>query len=217
MPIDVQMSIAMYDDDLQKAIEPGAPTTQARLDTVRALADAGFPVTVFLMPIMPHMTDSLAAIDSALVRIKEAGGARRHLRSPAPASGSEAVVLRVARRGAARPGVVLPRAVPGSVGRGPEGVPTVARQAHPSADPHARPRRPPRDDYSAAGSARGRATCRRRCRPPRPCASRPAHDPRRHPRSRCSSDPTVSAYPQPRRLGDHGDRFHSPHIRGAAR
>ena len=73
VPVDVQMSIAMYDDELQKAIEPGAPTTQARLDTVRALADAGFPVTVFLMPIMPHMTDSIAAIDSALVRIKEAG------------------------------------------------------------------------------------------------------------------------------------------------
>jgi DNA repair photolyase len=73
VPVDVQMSIAMYDDALQKAIEPGAPTTQARLDTVKALADAGFPVTVFLMPIMPHMTDSLDAIDSALVRIKEAG------------------------------------------------------------------------------------------------------------------------------------------------
>lgn len=73
VPVDVQMSIAMYDDELQKAIEPGAPTTQARLDTVRALADAGFRVTVFLMPIMPHMTDSVAAIDSALVRIKEAG------------------------------------------------------------------------------------------------------------------------------------------------
>ena len=73
VPVDVQMSIAMYDDELQKAIEPGAPTTQARLDTVRALSDAGFRVTVFLMPIMPHMTDSLAAIDSALVRIKEAG------------------------------------------------------------------------------------------------------------------------------------------------
>jgi DNA repair photolyase len=71
--VDVQMSIAMYDDELQKAIEPGAPTTQARLDTVRALADAGFPVTVFLMPIMPHMTDSVTAIDEALRRIKESG------------------------------------------------------------------------------------------------------------------------------------------------
>ncbi|WP_082297626.1 intein-containing Rv2578c family radical SAM protein [Microbacterium sp. GCS4] len=76
VPVDVQMSIAMYDDDLQKAIEPGAPTTQARLDTVRALADAGFPVTVFLMPIMPHMTDSVEAIDTALKRIKDAGAGR---------------------------------------------------------------------------------------------------------------------------------------------
>ncbi|MFB7249105.1 Rv2578c family radical SAM protein [Microbacterium sp. NPDC056234] len=76
VPVDVQMSIAMYDDDLQKTIEPGTPTTQARLDTVRALADAGFRVTVFLMPIMPHMTDSVAAIDTALARIKDAGAAR---------------------------------------------------------------------------------------------------------------------------------------------
>lgn len=73
VPVDIQMSIAMYDDDLQKAIEPGTPTTQARLDTVRALRDAGFRVTVFLMPIMPHMTDSVEAIDTALRRIKEAG------------------------------------------------------------------------------------------------------------------------------------------------
>lgn len=76
VPVDIQMSIAMYDDELQKAIEPGTPTTQARLDTVRALRDAGFRVTVFLMPIMPHMTDSVEAIDTALRRIKEAGANR---------------------------------------------------------------------------------------------------------------------------------------------
>lgn len=74
--VDIQMSIAMYDDELQKAIEPGTPTTQARLDTVRALTDAGFRVTVFLMPIMPHMTDSVDAIDTALARIKAAGAVR---------------------------------------------------------------------------------------------------------------------------------------------
>lgn len=73
VPVDIQMSIAMYDDELQKAIEPGTPTTQARLDTARALRDAGFRVTVFLMPIMPHMTDSIEAIDAALRRIREAG------------------------------------------------------------------------------------------------------------------------------------------------
>nr|WP_243229083.1 Rv2578c family radical SAM protein [Microbacterium sp. CIAB417] len=76
VPVDIQMSIAMYDDDLQKKIEPGTPSTQARLDTVRALTDAGFRVTVFLMPIMPHMTDSVAAIDAALARIRESGAAR---------------------------------------------------------------------------------------------------------------------------------------------
>lgn len=74
--VDIQMSIAMYDDDLQKAIEPGAPTTQARLDTVKALTDAGFRVTVFLMPIMPHLTDSVDALDTALARIRAAGAAR---------------------------------------------------------------------------------------------------------------------------------------------
>ena len=73
VPIDVQMSIAMYDDDLQHSIEPGTPSTQARLDTVRALSDAGFRVGVFLMPILPHLTDSVAAIDDALRRIRAAG------------------------------------------------------------------------------------------------------------------------------------------------
>jgi len=73
VPIDVQMSIAMYDDELQRSIEPGTPSTQARLDTVRALTDAGFRVGVFLMPIMPHLTDSLTAIDDALRRIHAAG------------------------------------------------------------------------------------------------------------------------------------------------
>ncbi|WP_157518229.1 Rv2578c family radical SAM protein [Microbacterium resistens] len=73
VPVDVQMSIAMFDEGLRRAIEPGAPTTQARLDTVRALSDAGFRVGVFLMPIMPHLTDSVAAIDDALRRIAAAG------------------------------------------------------------------------------------------------------------------------------------------------
>lgn len=71
--IDVQMSIAMYDDDVQRSIEPGTPSTQARLDTVRALADAGFRVGVFLMPVLPHLTDSVAHLSEALRRIKDSG------------------------------------------------------------------------------------------------------------------------------------------------
>lgn len=73
VPVDVSMSIAMYDDDLQRSVEPGTPSAQARLDTVRALTDAGFRVGVFLMPILPHLTDSVAAIEHALTRIKASG------------------------------------------------------------------------------------------------------------------------------------------------
>ena len=74
--VTLAMSIAVFDDTLQHLIEPGTPTATARLETVRAAADAGFRVTVFLMPIIPHLTDSLAAIDDALTRIKAAGAVR---------------------------------------------------------------------------------------------------------------------------------------------
>jgi len=74
--VSLAMSIAVFDDALQHALEPGTPSAQARLDTVRAAADAGFRVTVFLMPVLPHLTDSVAAIDDALRRIREAGAAR---------------------------------------------------------------------------------------------------------------------------------------------
>lgn len=66
-------SIAVFDDALQHSIEPGTPSAAARLETVRAATEAGFGVTVFMMPILPHLTDSIASLDDALRRIKDAG------------------------------------------------------------------------------------------------------------------------------------------------
>ncbi|MGC0368659.1 Rv2578c family radical SAM protein [Microbacterium sp. SLBN-111] len=74
--VTLAMSIAVFDDTLQRSLEPGTPTAEARLDTVRAATDAGFRVTVFLMPILPHLTDSVAALDHALARIRAAGAPR---------------------------------------------------------------------------------------------------------------------------------------------
>ncbi|GAA4769628.1 Rv2578c family radical SAM protein [Microbacterium gilvum] len=74
--ISLAMSIAVHDDALQRAIEPGTPTARARLDTVRAAADLGFRVQVFLMPIIPHLSDSVEALDEALTRIRAAGAHR---------------------------------------------------------------------------------------------------------------------------------------------
>ena len=74
--VSLAMSIAVFDDALQHPVEPGTPSAAARLETVRAATEAGFRVTVFLMPIIPHLTDSIAAIDDALTRIKAAGATR---------------------------------------------------------------------------------------------------------------------------------------------
>jgi len=73
VPVDISMSIAIFDDGLQQRIEPGTPTTAARLATVRAAADRGFNVTAFLMPILPYLTDSTEHLDHALACLKEAG------------------------------------------------------------------------------------------------------------------------------------------------
>mgnify|MGYP000515995840 FL=1 len=73
VPVDLALSIAIADDELQQSIEPGTPTTQARLATVTAAAEAGFDVAVFMMPILPFLTDSEEHLDDALGRIKAAG------------------------------------------------------------------------------------------------------------------------------------------------
>lgn len=74
--VHLSMSIAIYDETLQQAIEPGTPTAAARLATVRAAADRGFRVTVFLMPVLPRLTDSVEHLDGALRAIREAGAHR---------------------------------------------------------------------------------------------------------------------------------------------
>ncbi len=73
VPVDLAMSIAVYDDDLQRSIEPGTPSTRARLETVRAVREHGLECSVFMMPILPYLTDSRAHLDAALAAAHDAG------------------------------------------------------------------------------------------------------------------------------------------------
>jgi DNA repair photolyase len=73
VPVDLAMSIAVYDDELQQSVEPGTPSAAARLATVTAAREHGLPVTVFLMPILPYLTDSRAHLDAALERVAASG------------------------------------------------------------------------------------------------------------------------------------------------
>ncbi|MGJ0203272.1 Rv2578c family radical SAM protein [Leucobacter sp. gxy201] len=80
-PVDIAMSIAIGDPELQQAIEPGTPTTAARLATIAAARDAGFEPEVFVMPVLPYLTDSSAQLDR-LLRDIAAAGARSVIYGP---------------------------------------------------------------------------------------------------------------------------------------
>jgi DNA repair photolyase len=73
VPVDLAMSIAIYDDELQQSVEPGTPRAKERLATVTAVRNAGLDCSVFMMPILPYLTDSTEHLDYALGLAKEAG------------------------------------------------------------------------------------------------------------------------------------------------
>src|SRR4051794_4855387 len=73
VPVGLGVSMAIWDDDLHAALEPRVPTPKARLDLVRALADAGLPCGVFLAPVLPGLTDGEAELDVALGAVAAAG------------------------------------------------------------------------------------------------------------------------------------------------
>ncbi|WP_278264206.1 Rv2578c family radical SAM protein [Nocardia sp. AG03] len=71
--VSVAVSIAILDPDLHRSLEPGTPEPRARLELVRALAEAGFTVHVMAAPIIPCLTDSRAHLDALVSAIAEAG------------------------------------------------------------------------------------------------------------------------------------------------
>ena len=73
VPVDLAMSIAIYDHDLQQSVEPGTPSTKARLATVRAIRDRGLNCSIFMMPILPFLTDTKAHLDDAMRQAADAG------------------------------------------------------------------------------------------------------------------------------------------------
>jgi len=54
----VAISLTTLDGKLARAMEPRAATPQRRLDTMRALSDAGIPVCVLASPMIPALNDS---------------------------------------------------------------------------------------------------------------------------------------------------------------
>jgi DNA repair photolyase len=73
VPVSMGVSIALLDENVHEALEPGTPTPRARLDLVRAIVQAGLPCQVLVAPILPMITDSDEQIDALLGQIAAAG------------------------------------------------------------------------------------------------------------------------------------------------
>lgn len=69
----VQMTLTTLDEGLCKKLEPGVCTTQARVEALRALRDAGIPTVVWLSPILPFINDTPENIAGLLDRCAGAG------------------------------------------------------------------------------------------------------------------------------------------------
>jgi DNA repair photolyase len=87
VPVGIGVSLAIGDEALQQAMEPGTPTPRARLDLIRAIRDAGLPCGVMVAPVLPWLTDDRRQLDALLRELADAGATGvtvlpLHLRGP---------------------------------------------------------------------------------------------------------------------------------------
>ena len=87
VPVGIGISLAVGDEALQQAVEPGTPTPRARLDLIRAVREAGLPCGVMVAPVLPWLTDGRGPLDELLASLADAGATGvtvlpLHLRGP---------------------------------------------------------------------------------------------------------------------------------------
>lgn len=71
----VNVSLISLDADLLRLIEPRAPRPDLRLRAMATLAEAGLRTRIFVMPVLPLITDSDAGLGALLIAARQAGAA----------------------------------------------------------------------------------------------------------------------------------------------
>jgi len=71
--IHVNISITTIRPRLARLLEPKAPTPKRRLAAVKALAEHGIPVGVFIMPVIPLLTDDMEGLEEVVKQANAAG------------------------------------------------------------------------------------------------------------------------------------------------
>lgn len=73
VPVSIGVSLAIYDPELQKSIEPGTPSPKARLELIKSISEAGLLCNVMVAPVIPFLTDSVRHLDMLLEAVAKAG------------------------------------------------------------------------------------------------------------------------------------------------
>ena len=69
----VSFSFSTVDDKLGKLLEPGASLPSKRLETIKRIKDSGIVTGIYLMPVLPYITDGYEQMENSVVKAKEAG------------------------------------------------------------------------------------------------------------------------------------------------
>jgi DNA repair photolyase len=73
--VGLNVSAAFVDKSLWRAIEPGTPAPERRLEACATLNDNGLPCGVLMGPVVPYLSDSPAQLEAAVRQIAAAGAA----------------------------------------------------------------------------------------------------------------------------------------------
>ena len=72
--VGTNFSVGCVDREFWRAIEPGTPSPERRLDAVRKLNEAGIPCGVLMAPIIPFVSDTDEMLERSVQAIADAGG-----------------------------------------------------------------------------------------------------------------------------------------------
>ncbi len=69
----VSFSFSSVDDDISRIVEPGVPSPSQRLRTIERFKNQGIACGMFLLPVIPHVTDAPHLIEDSVRKAKDAG------------------------------------------------------------------------------------------------------------------------------------------------
>lgn len=69
----LQISFTTLDDNIRKRFEPGASSVEERLEIIQDFKKEGCNVGIYMMPLLPQITDSFKSIEAVVTKLQDIG------------------------------------------------------------------------------------------------------------------------------------------------